>query len=217
MTFSNQQDLISYANYFVKERIEVFNKDMKICLLADRDKRHAYMPALMACISLLELFAGLYSGQLKFIRLDGIIKYSEKFLDSNIYTADKLSILYEMFRHKIAHNTQPYGVFNTHSVGNKCRLNQQSKRLITWQVNATNRNPPIDIIPKAGNLINMRLGKRRPPWPVSYTHKCTISIHRLKVDFSRSATGKSGYLEHLKADSTAQKNFETCMLEFFSK
>jgi hypothetical protein len=210
MAFSNPRKLISYANWFIKERIKTLNKDMNICLLADRNKSHAYIPALMECVSLLELFSGLYVGKLKYIGLCGIIDYSNKFLDSNIYTTDRLSVLYEMFRHKIAHLSQPYGVFDTHSVKNQL-WQQQPKRLITWQVNATNRNPPIDIVPTAGTLVN------RPPWPVGYTHKCTISIHRLKVDFSRSATGKRGYFEYLKADSQAQQNFETCMLEFFPK
>ena len=110
--FSDPNDLVKYAKKFLVDRIGVFRKDISICLKADKNYRHAYMPALITCISLIELFSGLYTGKLSWIGLKGIIEYSEKFLDTSVYTYDRLAILYEMFRHKIAHLSQPYGVFN---------------------------------------------------------------------------------------------------------
>ena len=209
--FPDANELVRYAKKFVYNRVEVFRKDISICLKADKKQRHAYMPALITCISLLELFSGLYAGKLSCIKLDGIIEYSKKFLDTNVYTYDRIAILYEMFRHKIAHLSQPYEVFDNHSVSKSHQLKKAPKRLITWQINATNRYPPIDIYPQNGALT------KQPPWPVVYDHKCKVSIHRLKVDICKSATGKGGYLYNLKSDGPAQKNFETCMLEFFIK
>ncbi len=206
--FKNRDDLILYANKFVKRRIKTFRKDISICLTADENHSHAYMPALLTCISLLELFSGLYAGKLKRIGIDGILSYSKRFLKTNTYTCDRLSVLYEMFRHKIAHVTQPYGVFDTYSVYSKHPLKQFPKRLITWKVNASDRHPPIDIVSKAGTLTE------QPPWHVRYTHKCMVSIHRLNIDICKSATGKGGYLEELKKEEGVQNRFEKCMIEF---
>jgi hypothetical protein len=194
VAFKNQNELISYANWFVKERIEVFRKDVSICLTPDKNRRHAYMPALLTCISLLELLSGLYTGKLKNIRLSGLLKYSQRFLDSNLYSADLISVLYEMFRHKIAHE-----------------LYKKPQRLITWQVFAESRDFPIEIIQTSGTLT------RRPPWPVKFTHKCIVSIYRLKVDFVKSAIETGGYLSFLRTDVQSQTNFEKCMLEYFKR
>ncbi|GAH07630.1 unnamed protein product [marine sediment metagenome] len=181
--FQNKRELISFAQRFTKERIEIFRKDISICLKADAKGRHAYMPALMTCISLLELFSGLYAGKLKYIRLIGILDYSKKFMDSNIYSTDRLSVLYEVFRHKIAHITQPYGVFDTHSVNADHPLQNYPQKFITWKVNATNRHPPIDIVSEKGALT------KSPPWPVNFSHRCTVSVYRLKVDLPKSMQG----------------------------
>jgi len=208
--FKSQRTLVSYAQRFVKERIEVFRKDLSICLKADANGRHAYMPALITCVSLLELLSGLHAGKLKDVRLSGIIDYTKKFMDANVYSSDRLAVLYEGFRHKIAHVTQPYGVFDTYTVKKSNHpLRNKPQRLITWQVNATDRHPPIDIIPVNGTLT------KSPPWPVTYSHRCIVSIYRLKVDIPRSALGAGGYLENLKVDSKAQENFHKCMLKSF--
>ncbi|MCW3988177.1 MAG: hypothetical protein NWE87_07675 [Candidatus Bathyarchaeota archaeon] len=191
----------SYAKTFVKRLIGTFRKDLCICLRADEKGRHAYMPGLMTCISLLELLSGLFIGKLKHIRLEGILRYSNQFMDSSTYTDECISILYEMFRHKIAHLTQPYGIFDTHSVHQNHILRKYPRRRITWKVNASNGHPAIDIQPSPGTLRN------DPPWPVDFTHRCVISLHRLKIDIPRSATSISGYLAHLKINSQAQVNF----------
>jgi hypothetical protein len=169
------------------------------------------MPGLMTCISLLELLSGLFIGKLNKIRLKGILRYSNQFMDSSTSTDERISILYEMFRHKIAHLTQPYGVFDTHSVHKKHLLQKYPRMRFTWQVNASNRHPAVDILPSPGTLRN------DPPWPVAFTHRCVISLHRLKIDIPRSVTSISGYLAHLKIDSQAKVNFAKCMSEFYKK
>ena len=199
----------SYAKEFVERRITTFRKDLSICLRADEKGQHAYMPGLMTCISLLELLSGLFIGKLRGIGLRGILHYSNQFMDSNTYTDERISILYEMFRHKIAHLTQPYGIFDTHSVAQNHILRRYPQRRITWQVNASNRHPAVDIQPRQGTLRN------DPPWPVNYTHRCVISLHRLKIDVPRSATGISGYLAHLKTNMQVQANFAKCMAQFY--
>jgi hypothetical protein len=207
--FKSKRHLVLYSQRFVRERIKVFRKDLSICLKADPNGRHAYMPGLMTCVSLLELLSGLYAGKLKKIGLDGIINYTKKFMDSNAYSSDRLAVLYEAFRNKIAHITQPYGVFDTHSVRENHILKNMPERRITWKVNAANRYPPIDIISENGKLT------KSPPWPVSYSHRCIVSIHRLKVDIPKSALKSGGYLEHVSNDPDAQINFLKCMRDYF--
>jgi hypothetical protein len=197
-SFNDKHELVSYAHKFVNNRIEVFRKDLSICLKADAKGRHAYMPALITCISLLELFSGLYSGKLRNIGLKGIIKYAEKFMDSSDYSSDRLTVLYLMFRHKIAHLGRPYGIFDTDREG--------PRRLISWRVNATDRHPPIEIIPENGTP------RESPPWSVFFSHRCIVSIYRLKVDIPKSARS---YLEHLKKHKNAQDKFCKCIKEFF--
>jgi len=207
-TFNNRHELVPYADQFVKNRIKVFRKDLSICLKADANGRHAYMPALITCISLLELFSGLYIGKLRFISLKGIIKYAEKFMDSNDYSSDRLTVLYLMFRHKIAHLGRPYGIFDTDTVSHQNReyLREGPRRLISWRVNATDRHPPIEIIPENGTP------SESPPWPVFFSHRCIVSIYRLKVDIVKSARS---YLEHVRMDIKAQNKFCKCIEEFF--
>ena len=197
---SNSSIPHSYARNFIRSRISIFRKDINICLKADSRGRHAYMPGLLACISLLELFSGLYKGSLYPIGLNGIIEYSKKFLDTNIYTEDRLSVLYLAFRHKIAHITQPYGVFKT-----------RDNRRITWKVAAGRRPLPIEIVDDVGTLY------KEPPWPVTHSHRCIVSIYRLKVDIPKSALKTGGYLDFLKTDLDAQDNFKKCMLEYYKK
>lgn len=207
-SFKDRHELVSYAHKFVNNRIEVFRKDLSICLKADAKGRHAYMPALITCISLLELFSGLYIGKLKYIGLKGIIKYAEKFMDSNDYSSDRITVLYLMFRHKIAHLGRPYGIFDADpkSPQNREYLSEGPRRLISWRVNATDRHPPIEIIPENGTP------KESPPWPVTFSHRCIVSIYRLKVDIPRSA---KSYLEHVKKNKKAQNKFCKCIKEFF--
>lgn len=89
------------------------------------------MPGLMATISLLELLSSLYAGKVKDVGLSGILKYAHAFLDGNQYTDDRIAVLYELFRHKIAHLGHPYGVFDSHDVTQSCILQKNSRRWIS--------------------------------------------------------------------------------------
>jgi hypothetical protein len=88
------------------EHVERFNKDIAICLRPHK-KSHAYFPALITCIAFAELLSGLHAGDLKSDGLRKLKNHAADFMDSNIYDSDRLGILYEMFRHKVAHLSQP--------------------------------------------------------------------------------------------------------------
>ena len=202
--------IYAYAKSFVQRRIATYKKDMSICLTRNSQGSHAYIPGLMATISLLELLSGLYAGKVKGIGLSGILEYSHTFLDSNQYTDDRLAVLYELFRHKIAHLSHPYGVFDSHEVAKSCILLNKPRCWITWQINATDSKPAINIIENAGTLIN------DPPWPVNYSHKCKVSLKRLSIDIPRSANATSGFLGYLKKSSTGMILFNQFMKKFYN-
>lgn len=198
-----------YARGFVSRRIKTYRKDVFICLTRNANGAHAYMPGLIATVSMLELLSGLYSGRLRSIGLKGILDYSGEFMDPTAYTEDRIAVLYELFRHKIAHLGHPYAVFDSHSVRNKHVLHNYERRWITWQINSSDYKPAIDIRKQSGTL------RKDPPWPVHFTHKCFISLRRLSIDIRASAYGNSGYLAYLKTSQNAIKQFTKCMHSFY--
>ncbi len=62
MANPSKTEIIEFAKWFCNERIETFQKDMRICMTPNENKQHAYMPAIMGCASFIELFSGLFSG-----------------------------------------------------------------------------------------------------------------------------------------------------------
>lgn len=209
---SATQDIIRHAETYLRERIEVFRKDMRICLKADSNRRHAYMPALLTCTSLLDLLACLYAGGLRPKGQKHILKYAQDFMDQRAYPRVSIALLWQMFRHKVAHATQPYGVYDSHSGDKKNNpLRGQRRMWVTWKICASNRSRPIEVIERHGIL------EERPPWPTPYTHRCTISLYRLKVDVPASVLKHTGYLACLKADSKARAHFRDCMQTIFPR
>jgi hypothetical protein len=88
----------------------------------------------MSCISFADLLSGLYAGKLEGHALKELKNYASKFMGAE-YTADRVDVLYECFRHKVAHLAQPYAVFDTQSKPNT--FGGQGRRLITWTVRAS--------------------------------------------------------------------------------
>ena len=136
-------------------------------------------------------------------------KYAKKFMDAGDYDELRLAILYEAFRHKIAHLSDPYPVFDT---ATKPKIFHGPHRRIAWTVYASQRAIPIKLVPYPERTL---LKRTRTPWPVSYDHRIEISLRSLANDIVKSIVGPSGYLRHLDSDSSAQKNFEKAMQTFF--
>ena len=117
LPFSTDAEVVGFAKAFLQEHLERFRKDIKICLTPDENKAHAYFPALMSCISFADLLSGLYAGKLEGQALKELKNYASKFMGAE-YTADRVDVLYQCFRHKVAHLAQPYAVFDTQSKPN---------------------------------------------------------------------------------------------------
>jgi hypothetical protein len=177
----------------------------------DCRRRRAYFPALIRCISFIDFLGGLYAGKIEGHSLAELQRYARKFMDATNYDELRLSILYEGFRHKIAHLSNPYLVFDTSTRSKKFLA---PHRRITWSVYAGKRRTPIKLIscPK-----QIQIKKFRTPWPVYYDHRIEISLRSFAGDIIKSVTGPFGYLRCLESDRTARTNFEKAMQTFFSQ
>jgi hypothetical protein len=145
LPFSSDADVVQFAKAFLDKHLERFKKDIAICLKADAKKRHAYFPALMTCIGFLDFLSGLFAGKLEWQSLKELKNYAHHFMNSKEYTPDHLDVLYECFRHKVAHLALPYTVFDTDTKPKT--FGSQPRRLITWTVHASGPRPPITIVP----------------------------------------------------------------------
>jgi hypothetical protein len=121
---------------FLRELVKNFRKDISICLTADTAGSHAYFPALMTSIAFADFLSGLYAGTLERHSLKELKAYAAKFMNRSNYDSLALEILYEMFRHKLAHLGYLPVVFDTATKRN--RFAGQPHRRITWIVYAGN-------------------------------------------------------------------------------
>ena len=208
--FRSDRELIEFAREFLRGRVNLLQKDVAICLTANKQGGHAYFPALMTCIAFLDLLSGLYVGRLKGQGLNDLVVYAQTFMNAAHYDRLRLAILYEGFRHKIAHLCHPYVVFDTATT----RKVPGCRRRVTWTVCAGNRPVPIELIRYPSPRT---LKETLTPWPVTYDHRVKISIHRLKVDAVKSIYGSSGYLQRLKSDWSAGERFACCMNDYYPR
>jgi hypothetical protein len=197
MSFKDKDGLLGFADKFLKVIIERFEKDLKICLTANEQGKHAYFPALQSCIATLELMAKLHIGDVEKRGQDHVTEYACKYMDQAIYSKDNIFLLYEVLRHKVAHLSHPYYVTKVKDMR------------LTWTVDEA-------ILPRSINLLveNKKLEKFSPPWDVPYDHRLHISIPTLASDI---LTSIEKYKLDLKEEQNLRNHFQNCMLQFFPK
>lgn len=199
--------VVRFAKIFVRRRLKGFNKDINVRLKAegaDEKEERAFMPGLIAVISLLDLFSGLYAGDVENHNYTHLARYLKAFAPGR-YDDYLLKVLYVAFRHKLAHLSHPYFVLNTAKDG---RLDKRPM-LLTWTITSDRRDEPIKLTP----LRRSRLIRRQPtPWRLRIDHVIEISIRTL-VDDAIETTSR--YLAALKNDVTIQAKFRECMRNFY--
>ena len=210
LPIGSDRELMNFAKVFLDGHRERFRKDIAICLKPDANNSHAYFPALITCIAFLDFLSGLHAGKLDGQKLPDLRNYVSQFMDQAAYTDDRLNVLYECFRHKVAHLAHPYVVFDTASTRAKT-FRGKPRRLITWTVRARGPRPPIDIV-----LVDppKQILKAATPWPVVYDHRVTVAIRGFAADITKSILK---YLRFLRADAEARQNFKKCMADYFPR
>jgi hypothetical protein len=141
--FKCDKELINFARLFFRDRVGSFRKDVAICLTADENRSHAYLPALITCIGFIDLLSGLYAGKLDGHGLRELKTYAAKFMDGTKYDPLRIEVLYLAIRHKLAHLSFPYLVFDT---ATRTEFAGKKHRRITWTVQASKRVIPIELV-----------------------------------------------------------------------
>lgn len=206
--FKTDKQIASFAAWFLKSRAQGFSKDINICLTASESGNHAYLPALFTCISFLDLLAGLYAGNVNNHSRKEFLKYCADFLDSQKYAPSNLAILYEGFRHKLAHLSQPYPVFDTKT---KPSLSLPPKR-IAWSIYAARRSRPLELLKYDPARV---LRTTTTPWPVPYDHRLSISVRAFATDARKTLIGREGYIQKIRDSADLRTKFAECMKLFY--
>lgn len=211
LPFETKIDIVSFAKRFLRMQVLRFRKDISVCLRGRRLRpreplTHAYFPGLMTCIAFVDLLSGLYAGKIDGHSVGELKSFVKQFMDKYAYDDDTLDILYQMFRHKVAHLAIPYAVFDTHAKGGP--LKSRPRRLLTWTVHAGRRKPSIKIEPLASAK---QIQHDPTPWDTYYDHRVSISVKSLATDIVKSIYGPTGYLHCLRTDAAARARFKNCM------
>ena len=106
-------------------------------LESSKDPTHAYLPALAACCGLLEYLTGLYRGKLPGNGWQQIAEFAGRYLPQPDYDEEAVRILFDVFRHPIAHRGIASGIWVDRNNG------PGKGRLITWQVSADAKRPRV--------------------------------------------------------------------------
>lgn len=197
-------DMPAFADRFIQARLQGFEKEMKVCLTPMRSESskaptHAYLPALAACCGLLEYLTGLYRGRLEGNGWQQIAEFAVRYLPQPDYDEETVRILFQVFRHPIAHRGIASGIWvdRNHGPGKGRRM--------TWQVSADAKRPACEILPETGRLT------RDPPWPCLYTHRGHIHLRSMWVDIRNAA---KRYSEDV-ADQQLLARFVECMKRLY--
>jgi len=196
-----------FAERFIRSRLQSFEKDIRICLTPSRDRRdggvtHAYFPALAACFGTLEYLSGLYRGNLRGIGAQHIADWALRYLPQPDYNADAIRILFDAFRHPVAHRGIASGVWIDRRPG------PTFGQRLTWKVLADARRPACRVVVDPGSLT------RDPPWDCGYTHRVHIHLKRLALDIRQGATQ---YARTTGVQADLQGKFMRCMEQLYPR
>ncbi len=168
--FSDSKELIEFANKFiVDERLSSLKKDVKECL----DKDCAF-PAILYCFSTVDLLGALYTGFAEngSSTTNNFKAYALRFMNNTKvrYNNEQVTLIQEIFRHKIVHLAQPKLVVYS------------KKRYVHWRYE----------YPEINNHLKIERHRRQQiktiltPKALFYDHTFTISITKILHDIEYS-------------------------------
>jgi hypothetical protein len=172
------ENIAEFAAKFIKGRLLGFSKDMRVCLTPIKSTTrdgltHAYFPALAACCGLLEYMTSLSVGKFKGIGWLQVADWTDKYLSQPDYPAEPTRILFNAFRHPVAHRGIATGVWVDQlstSGGGPIR--------VVWRVSAGSKRPACQLLPESGAIV------RDSPWECRYTHRMHIHLKALAADLA---------------------------------
>jgi hypothetical protein len=194
-------DIVLFAQDFIQKRAAGLMKDTRICLTDTptddgASKTHAYFPALATSCGFLEYMTGLHRGRLGGIGWQAVVDWATKYLQQPDYAVDTVRILFDAFRHSVAHRGIATGIWvDRHPNGLPARR-------ITWKLYEDADRPACHLASEVGELT------KDPPWPCPHTHRMHIHLGALAEDLCAAATA---YANDLANDPILQGNFVRAM------
>jgi hypothetical protein len=194
-----------FASAFVRGRMAGFEKDMQICLTpiprADgTGKTHAYFPALAACLSTLEYLTALARGDTNGIGWTQVADFAIGYMTQPDFDRDTVRVLFEAFRHPIAHRGIASGVWVDRNRG------PGHGRRIVWKISAGAQRPACQVKAEAGVV------KHDSHWPCPFSHRVHINLKALAIEVRDAATQ---YVQRVGHDLHLQRNFAACMHQLY--
>jgi hypothetical protein len=197
-TFANTQELLTFADQFVKERIAALEKDVKHCI---DTKPYAPMPAIGYCFSTIDLHLTLAPRPNK--GEDTTYRAAEYMKNYMNYTAENVEHVQKIFRHKVVHLAIPNPIFK-----------DSQNRIVTWWYMHGDNPLHLTIKPTAPNS-ELTV---TPTWKIPYDHEFYLSIERFVKDIKNSVDDGAGhgYLARLKNSTALQSRFKDAICEIYS-
>ena len=136
--FADRNELRRFARNFVIERFDSLQKDVMHCM----QQPFAPFPAILYCISIIDLLWALCAGQIankdpntgKKIPIDTTTN-SKSYMRNYIgYTQQQSDLIIEIFRHKLVHSAQPRPIFS------------YNNKIVTWQYHHENTSNLMNLI-----------------------------------------------------------------------
>ena len=207
-------DVVKFAEVFIPDRIQFFEKEMTICLRTLRRKQfgkptHAYFPALLICIANLDLIGQIFTGKER-AGLSGVRDFVRAYMDTRTYNDVAVDLLWKGFRNKIAHLAHPEYVIDT----SKLRDWNHPDMRVTWFVSQT---ADLDHMNRKCTHLLIRKKKKRirtkiRPYNVPFDHIFYISLPTLKGNIQ---VAMNAHLQFLKSDADSQRKFETIVRNLY--
>jgi hypothetical protein len=210
--FKDVRDVPAAAEEFVLRHKGFFDRNMKICLTPDEDDKHAYFQALFTCISYLDMLSGFRAGRVDGHNHKELSAFASIYLPQPVYSELNISLLYLVFRHKLAHLSHPYYSTNTSDPALVKRYPALAAKpmWIAWYVDEAPANVALEVRATGKPLrISSQSWKY---WDVYYDHLMVISLPKLWDDISDATVA---YVQDVKTDAGLQSTFSACMPFFF--
>ncbi len=185
--FPDPHELKRFAINFIRTRLESMKKDVDHCLSG----KLAPFPAVLYCLSTLDLLGALYSGQAKkrdpvtHKSVDTKTNSKKYMIELMNYTEEQATLIIEIFRHKLVHLAQPNPVFSYNG------------RTISWVYYHANPEKHLlleDFPPGTAFIV-------KSDWKITVNQCFNISISQLVQDIVNSVENHGGLLDKLENDS----------------
>lgn len=106
--FADANQLLAFAEAFLKDRIEALERDVNYCL---RDRPYAPFPALLLCFATIDLLGALYAGKASRKSTAKTTEQAADYMKTFMHYSDgQVTALQQLFRHKLVHLAEPKAV-----------------------------------------------------------------------------------------------------------